>query len=62
MFMKSNIKIKLKQNKLDLIKETKEDRKERIKYASTMITKVIPDKNKLYSRKRKHKENYEDIN
>lgn len=61
MFMKSTIKIKIEQNKLDLIKETKEDRKERIKYASTMITKVIPDKNKLYSRKRKHRENYEDI-
>ena len=59
--MKSNIKIKLKKDNLDLIKETKEDRKERIKYASTMFTKVIPDKNKLYSRKSKHKENYEDI-
>lgn len=61
MLMKSNIKIKLEQNKLDLVKETKEDRKERIKYASTMITKVVPDKSKLYSRKRKHKENYEDF-
>ena len=61
MFMKSSIKVKLEQNKLDLIKETKEDRKERIKYASTMFTKVIPDRSKIYSRKRKHKENYEDI-
>ena len=61
MLMKSNINIKLEQNKLDLIKETQEDRKERIKYSSTMFTKVIPNKSKLYSRKRKYKENYEDI-
>ena len=61
MFMKSSIKIKIKQNNLDLIKETKEERNERIKYASTMLTKVVPDKSKIYSRKKKHKENYEDI-
>ena len=61
MFMKSNIKIKSKQNSLNLIKETEEDRKERIKYSSTMFTKIIPDKIKIYSRKQKHKENYEDI-
>ena len=59
-FMKSNIKIKLKKNNLDLIKETKEQRKERIKYASTMVTKIVPDKNKIYSRKIKHKVNYKD--
>ena len=59
--MKSNIEIKLKKNDLDLVKETKEDRKERMKYASTMVTKIIPDRNKIYSRKKKHKENYEDI-
>lgn len=59
MFMKSNIKIKLKKDNLDLIKETEEDRKERIKYASTMLTKVIPDKNKIYTRKQKHKNQYD---
>ena len=59
--MKSNIKINLKKDNLDLIKETEEDRKERIKYSSTMFTKVIPDRSKLYSRKSKHKENYEGI-
>ena len=56
--MKSNIKIK--KDNLDLIKETNEDRKERIKYASTMFTKVIPNKNKIYNRKIKHKINYKD--
>ena len=63
MSVKSNIVIKSKRNDLDLIKETKEERKERIKYASTMFTKVVPDKNKIYSRKIKHKINYknEDI-
>lgn len=62
MFMKSNIKIKIKQNNLDLIKETKEERKERIKYASTMVTKVVPNKTKLYNRKKKYKQRYEDYN
>ena len=57
--MKSNILIKSTRNDLDLIKETKEERKERIKYASTMFTKVIPDKNKIYSRKQKHKNQYD---
>ena len=52
-------KIKIKQNSLDLIKETKEERIERIKYASTMFTKVIPDKNKVYSRRQKYKNQYD---
>lgn len=54
-------KIKIKQNSLDLIKETKEERKERIKYASSMFTKVIPDKNKVHSRKQKHKNQYDGV-
>ena len=57
--MKSNIIINSKKNDLDLIKETEEDRKERIKYSSTMFTKIIPDKSKIYSRKQKHKDQYD---
>ena len=60
--MKTKIKIKGKQNSLNLIKETKEERKERIKYASTMVTRVVPNKTKLYSRKKKYKQGYEDYN
>ena len=57
--MKSNIIIKAKRKDLDLIKETTEERKERIKYASTMFTKVVPDKSKMYSRKQKYKNKYD---
>ena len=58
MLMKSNIKIKSKQSSLDLIKETKEGRKERIKYASKLSTKIIPNKNKIYSRKQKYQNQF----
>ena len=57
--MKSNIIIKSKKSDLDVMKETKEERRERIKYTSTMLTKIVPDKNKIYSRKQKHKNQYD---
>ena len=39
------IRIKLpKPNEPSILKETKEERKERIKYASTMRTQIVPDK------------------
>ena len=39
------IKIKIpKSDKPSIMKETQEERKERIKYASTMTTKVVPNK------------------
>ena len=56
--MKSNIKIKSKQSSLDLIKETKEGRKERIKYASRLSTKIIPNKNKIHNRKQKYQNQF----
>ena len=39
------IKIKIpKADKPSIMKETPEERKERLKYASTMTTKVVPNK------------------
>ena len=49
------MKIKSEQNNLKSLKETEEERKERIKYASKLSTKIIPNKIKAYNRKRKHK-------
>lgn len=53
--MNLNTATKGKQRALTLVKETASERKERIKYASTMSTKTIPDRSKIYSRKQKHK-------
>ena len=58
MFMKLSMKIKSKQSSLDLIKETKEGRKERIKYASRLSTKIISDKSKIHNRKQKYQNQF----
>ena len=58
MLMKSNIKIKSKQNNLKSLKETEEERKERIKYASRLSTKIIPNKNKIHNRKQKYQNQF----
>lgn len=55
MYMNLNTATRDKQSALALVKETASERKERIKYASAMSTKAIPDKSKVYSRKQKHK-------
>ena len=44
------ISIKVENDPLHLVKESKQDRLERLKYASRVATKVIPDKRK-YSKK-----------
>ena len=41
------IKIKIpKENKPSIMKETPEERKERLRYSSAMISKVVPNKKK----------------
>ena len=60
MFMKLSMKIKSKieQNNLKSLKETEEERKERIKYASKLSTKIIPNKNKIHNRKQKYQNQF----
>lgn len=47
------IKLKLNIDNRDIIKETPESRKERIKYSSSMYTKVIENKKKISRNKQK---------
>lgn len=55
------IKIKIpKSDKPSIMKETSEERKERIKYASTMATKVVPNK-KCKSRAQQKREDHKII-
>ena len=55
------IKIKIpKDDKPSIMKETPEERKERIKYASTMRTQVIPNK-KYKSRAQQKQIDYKNI-
>lgn len=55
--MKKKIKIKVNSNPLDFVKETKEQRKERVRNSKPLGTRVEKDKSK-YTRKQKHKERY----
>jgi hypothetical protein len=55
---RKTIKIKVDLNPLDYIKETKEQRKERVRNSKPLGTRVEKDKSK-YSRKKKHKEYYD---
>ena len=55
--MKKKIKIKVNSNPLDFVKETKEQRKERVRNSKPLGTRVEKDKSK-YTRKQKHKEQY----
>ena len=55
------IKIKIpKSDKPSIMKETSEERKERIKYASTMATKEVPNK-KCKSRAQQKREDHKII-
>lgn len=54
---KRKITIKVELNPLDYIKETKEQRKERVRNSKPLGTRVEKDKSK-YTRKQKHKEQY----
>lgn len=54
---KKSIKIKVNSNPLDFVKETKEQRKERVRNSKPLGTRVKKDKSK-YTRKQKHKEQY----
>lgn len=54
---KKAIKIKVNSNPLDFVKETKEQRKERVRNSKPLGTRVEKDKSK-YTRKQKHKEQY----
>lgn len=55
------IKIKIpKDDKPSIIKETPEERKERIKYASTMRTQVVPNK-KYKTRAQQKQEDHKNI-
>ena len=60
MFMKSKDAIKNKLDAKSLIKETKEQRLQRIQSQKFLGTQMIDCENK-YSRKQKHKKKYEDI-
>lgn len=54
MIMNKRITIKLKEDKVpSIIKENQEDRKERLRYASTMRTQVVPNKKKNSRAKQK---------
>ena len=55
--MKKKIKIKVNSNPLDFVKETKEQRKERVRNSKPLGTRVEKDKSK-YTRKQKHKEQF----
>lgn len=55
--MKTIMTIDIERKPQDIIKETKEQRAERIKYASATQTKVIPNKKK-YNRKKFKKVEY----
>ena len=55
--MKKKIKIKVNSNPLDFVKETKEQRKVRVRNSKPLGTRVEKDKSK-YTRKQKHKEQY----
>ncbi len=52
--MKTVMTINIERNATDCLKETKTERAERIKYASTMRTQVVPNK-KHYDRKKMKK-------
>lgn len=55
------IKIKIpKADKPSIMKETPEERKERLKYASTMTTKVVPNK-KYKTRAQQKQEDHKNI-
>ena len=47
------IKLKLNINSKDIIKETPEDRKERLKYSSCLHTRIIENKKKISRSKQK---------
>ena len=52
--MNKRITIKLKEDKVpSIVKESQEDRKERLRYASTMRTQVVPNKKKNSRAKQK---------
>jgi hypothetical protein len=55
--MKKIMTIKIDRSAEDCLKETKEQRLERIKYASAMRTQVVPNK-KHYDRKKLSKDFY----
>ena len=54
---RKTIKIKVDTNPLDYVKETKEQRKERVRNSKPLGTRVEKDKSK-YTRQQKHKERY----
>lgn len=52
--MSKKITVKLKTEKVpSIMKERAEDRKERLRYAATMRTQVVPNKKKNYRAKQK---------
>lgn len=56
--MKKKIVIKLP--KVDILKETPEQRKERVRNSgSSMVTKVVPNKKKLTTKQQRQKDNKE---
>ena len=56
---KNKIKITIEIDPLDLMKESREDRKRRVQNSKSMGTRVEQDKRK-YNRKRKHKKDWKD--
>ena len=54
---RKTIKIKVDTNPLDYVKETPQQRKERVRNSKPLGTRVEKDKSK-YTRKQKHKERY----
>ena len=56
---KNKIKITIEIDPLDLMKESREDRKRRVQNSKSMGTRVEQDKRK-YNRKQKHKREWKD--
>ena len=55
---RKTIKIKVDNNPLDYVKETPQQRKERVRNSKSLGTRVEKDKSK-FTRKQKHKERYD---
>ena len=56
-YMKKII-IKIKSDPKNILKETPEQRKERLKFSKSMSSKVVPNKKKLYNRNKFKKFDY----
>ena len=59
MSKKGKVKITIEFNALDYMKESQEQRRDRVRKSRPMGTK-IQNKKKAYNRKEKHKRNWED--